>query len=185
MKIRFSKKAIDYSLVMLFIVIVSVPVLYSRMTSKLEDTKQTMGEQQGMLLRAPYDKEDTINYVEKAAQDALPNIINEIEQTLPGQTCEKTSETIRKTFNKHLDAYIKAFNQRSYTKIPENNYDIYIEGNKIHAIATMPVQKLIAKPGTQLNSIGTMWFAPSFTITMQTQKLTTAIETKKQACATI
>ncbi len=49
----------------------------------------------------------------------------------------------------------------------------------------MPVQKLIAKPGTQLNSIGTMWFAPSFTITMQTQKLTTAIETKKQACATI
>jgi len=183
-----NKKAVDYSLIMLFIVIVAVPVLYSRMTAKIEDTKQVMGEEQAMLLRMPYDKEDTINFVEKSAQLALPGILAELEKTIPGQPCEGIYDTIKSTFNKHLDNYIKSFNQRSYTKIPENNYEIYIEGNNIHAIAVLPVKKLIAKPGTELNSIGTMWFAPSFTITpdpAQYQRALTAIEAKKQACATI
>ncbi|MBW2969854.1 hypothetical protein KY319_01900 [Candidatus Woesearchaeota archaeon] len=185
-----SKKASAlYSVILLFIVIVALPVLYWRMTSEVETTKETIGETQVILLRAPYAKEDTINYVEKAAELELPKILKEIEAEVTAQNCNKnTADTINEVFNKHLNVYIDDFNKKSYTKIPKNNYDIYIEGNNIHAIATIPVEKTLARPGTQLTTIGKMWFSPSFTITTTSpefQKMTTAIEAKKQACATI
>lgn len=178
-----------YALIILFTVIVAMPVLYWRMTAEIETTKATIGETQNILLSAPYNKEDTINFVQKTAELELPKILKEIETAIKIQICGKnTADTINEVFNKHLDVYIEDFNKKSYTKIPKDNYDIYIEGNNIHAIATIPVEKTLAKPGTELTTIGKMWFAPSFTIKAtipEFQTTLTTIEAKKQACATI
>ena len=187
-KLRFSKKAIDYSLVMLFIVIVTIPILYWRMTSKIEETKKTIGEDQATLLGATYDKEDLTNYLEKAVQITMPEVLKEVSKTngyltqacggnidSGGITCSVVNtatsicrpniiETFNTHFNKQLDEYIKKFNDKSSTKIPTNNYEAYIEGNNINAIAIIPVQKSITKPEMELQPIGTIWFSPSFTV---------------------
>ncbi len=187
-RIFSSKRAMDYSLIILFIVIVTMPVLYWRMTSKMELTKKTIGEDQAIMLRAPYDKEDTTNYVEKSAQLSMPEILGAMAlangySTPPcggthdkgGKKCaiintgtkickSNTLEAFTSYFNLYLDNYIKAYNAKSYTQLPTNNYDVHVEGNNIHAIATLPVTKGLAKRGTELDTIGTMWFAPSFTV---------------------
>ncbi|MEM3154636.1 MAG: hypothetical protein QW165_03680 [Candidatus Woesearchaeota archaeon] len=152
------KGAVDYSWIMFFIVIIVLPVLYFRMTTQVETTKQAIGEDQAILLASTYAKEDIINYLEKAAQLELPTILKEAP-------LNSSPEKFNEAFNKHLNPYIKAFNVRSFTKIPENNYEVYIEGKNIHAISILPIKKNIAKPPTELTSLGTMWFAPSFTIT--------------------
>ena len=184
----------DYALIMLFVVIVTLPVLYVRMTSEVEDTKKTIGENQAIILQAPYDKEDMINYVEKSAELVLPNVLTSVsngngfveascggEFVEGGGTCSIINTpasiidicqpdilgTFTHHFNKELDKYIEAYNDRAFTKIPKNNYDVYIDGNDINAIATVPVEKGLAKRGTELSTIGKMWFAPSFTITAE------------------
>ncbi len=184
-----NKKALDYSLIMLFIVLVAIPVLYWRMTSKVDETKKAIGEDQIIILRAPYDKEDTINYIEKSASLSMPEIIgatalaNGFSTPPPcggtfdhgGRTCAIANigtqicrpsvlDTLAGFFNLYVDNYIDAYNVQSFTKLTKNNYDIYVEGNNIHAIATLPVKKGLAKKGKELDTIGTMWFAPSFTI---------------------
>jgi hypothetical protein len=188
MKIFFSKKALDYSLIILFIVIVTIPVLYWRMTSKVEETKKAMGEGQAILLRAPYAKEDTITYIQKAAELEIQAILTEASTEIPKLSCDANiMDTFNKIFNEHLSSYIKEYNRNSQAKLPENNYEIYLEGNNIHSIAILPVKKSIAKPPGELEVIGTMWFAPSFTITIkkeqtQYQNVITAMNQKLQAC---
>ncbi len=188
-----NKKAdiMDYALIMLFTVMVVLPVLYWRMTSEVDQTKQSIGENQAILLKAPYDKEDMINYAEKSAQLALPDVLANVAKkngflkepcggtTTAGCAIINTPanildicqpdiiETFTYHFNKELDVYIGAYNARAFTQIPTSNYDIHIEGNKINAIATLPVEKNLAQKGTELSAIGKMWFAPSFTITAQ------------------
>ncbi len=179
-----------YSLIMMFIVIVALPVLYLRLTSKSTEMKKSLGDSQAILLNAPYDKEDIINYIEKSAELELPNILAELERTVPTQVCgTNLQDIITVSFNKHLDPYIKAYNARAYTQIPENNYEVYIEGNNIHAIAALPIKKGLAKPGTELATIGTIWFAPSFTVlssdTASFQRTIATLDTKAQACGIV
>ncbi len=185
-----NKKGYEYSLIMIFIVIVALPVLYLRLTSKSAEMKKSLGDSQAILLNAPYDKEDIINYIEKSVQLELPNILAEIERTVPTQACgTNIQDSINGAFNRHLDPYIKAYNTRAYTKIPENNYEVYIEGNSMHAIAALPIKKGLAKLGTELATIGTIWFAPSFTVsatdTASFQRTIATLDSKSQACGIV
>lgn len=186
---KLSKKGAQYlPLFLLFMVLMAVPILYWRLSVKMEETKKAVSEDQLILLSAPYDKEDVINYVEKAAQQSMPEILSAIAlangySTPPcggtldsgGKECAvvntgtkicrpNTAETLSGNLNLYVDNYIKEYNAKSFTKIPTNNYEASIEGNNIHAIAILPVKKMLTIKGTELDAIGTMWFAPSFTI---------------------
>lgn len=184
-----NKRAAQYlPLFLLFMVLMAVPILYWRLSVKMDETKKAVSEDQLILLSAPYDKEDTINYAEKAAQLSMPEILGAMAlangySTPPcGGTLDSTgkkcaivntgtnicrpsiTDTLSGYFNLYVDNYIKEFNAKSFTKLPTNNYEVYIEGNNIHAIAILPVTKSLTIKGTELDAIGTMWFAPSFTI---------------------
>jgi hypothetical protein len=176
-----NRKALDYSLAIMFIVIVALPLLYWRMNTKIEVAKETMGEDQILFLQQPYDKEDIISYIEKSAELAMEDITKGAEQLK--QDCTKdTNERIAGIFNKKLDTYIKAYNKRSTVKIPENNYELYINGNDINAIAILPIEKPISRLGREIDALGTIWFAPSFTT--QSEKLASIANTLAQKCTT-
>lgn len=178
------KRAMDYSLIMLMIVIIVMPVLYMRMTTKVEETKQKIGNDQAILLTAPYDKEDIINYIQKSAEQALPEILPEAQNSITD--CQDPIKKITQIFNKHLDKYIDAYNKQSYTKLEKNNYELYLDNEGIHAIAINSLKKTLTIQGTELNQIGTIWFAPSFTIksTPQYNQLLGTITAKIQECKT-
>ena len=141
-----NKKAIDYSLIMLFIVLVAIPVLYWRMTTKVELMKKTFGDDQLIILNGPYDKEDIINFVKKSADLAAPVVLKKTAESngyvnspcggthnYKGKTCAiinqntqicppNTLEVFTHYFNQELDKYIQAHNELSITKIPLNSY---------------------------------------------------------------
>lgn len=180
------KKALDYSLIMLFIVLVTLPVLYMRLTTKVDETKQTIGEIQSAIITAPYDKEETINYIQKSAETEMTNIIATARQKLATEGCNKNPRDIfTEQFNDNLNKYLTSYNQRAYLQLPLNNYETYIEGNNVHAIALQPIKKNLALTGKELQPIGAIWFAPSFTITITSptfQTLKTEMQQKTQSC---
>jgi len=148
------KAAVEYPTILMLIVIVTLPYLFLQLHSKVTETK-TIGDAQLIMLGAPYSKEDIINYLQESAKLTL-------SETL--KACG-TPQSMTDKFNQEMNTYINAFNAKSpITKIPTNNYELYIDGKKIYAIAILPVEKKLAKHGTELDSIGTMWFAPSFTV---------------------
>ncbi len=175
-------------LFLLFMVLMAVPILYWRLSVKMDETKKAVSEDQLILLSAPYDKEDVINYAEKAAQLSMPEILGAMAlangySTPPcggtldsgGKKCAivnagtnicrpSITDTLSGYLNLYVDNYMKEFNAKSFTKMPTNNYEVHIEGNNIHAISILPIKKSLTMKGTELDAIGTMWFAPSFTI---------------------
>jgi hypothetical protein len=187
---KLSKKAAQFTpLFLMFMVLMALPILFWRLSVKIDETKQQIGEDQLVLLAAPYDKEDTINYVEKAGYLIIPEVLAEVAKTNgflaapcggtidsgttkcaiinkdSFQVCRpEIMETLNAHFNKKLDEYIEAFNEKSFTKLPTNNYETFVEGKNIHAIALLPVKKGLAIKGRELDTLGTMWFAPSFTV---------------------
>ncbi len=192
MKMLHSKKGLDFAAAMIIIVMITLPIIAVQVLKDVEDTKNQIGENQAVLSRAPYVKEDIINYAQKAGELSIQDVLAKVsttngflEQPCGGTTTEGTmtcaiintqtklteickpdiTKILTTSLNKELDKYIITFNSRSYTKMPLNNYDFYIEDGNIHAIATLPVEKGLAKKGTELDTIGKMWFAPSFTIT--------------------
>ena len=184
-----NKRAAQYlPLFLLFMVLMAVPILYWRLSVKMDETKKAVSEDQLILLSAPYDKEDTINYAEKSAQLSMPEILGAMAlangySTPPcggtldsgGKKCAivntgtnicrpSITDTLSGYLNLYVDNYIKEFNAKSFTKLPTNNYETFVEGKNIHAIALLPVKKGLAIKGRELDTLGTMWFAPSFTV---------------------
>jgi len=156
-KLRFSKKGLDYAVSMMIVVIIIMPILLLQMNAKITEAGK-IGDAQIIMLRTPYVKEDIINYLQKSAELSLAEIT---KACAPGSIV-----TLTKKFNQEMDKYINEFNAKSpIMKIPTNNYELYIDGKNINAIAILPVEKKLSSPGTELDAIGTMWFAPSFTIT--------------------
>jgi hypothetical protein len=173
---RMNKKAVDYSIILLLTVMISIPVLYWRMTTTLDATAQDLQQNLEPILKTPYDKDEIIVYVKTAAEIETENILAEIERSTKAQPCERnTHEAITEIFNTKLNPYIKEYNAKTQTQIPTDNYDLYIEPQKINAIATIPVEK-------KIQTTGTIWFAPSFTITADTQRILNSIQTKRQRC---
>jgi len=154
------KKGLDYAVSMMIVVIIVMPILLLQMNSKITESGK-IGDAQIIMLRTPYVKEDIVNYLQKSAEVSLAEIT---KACAPGSIV-----TLTKKFNQEMDKYISEFNAKSpITKIPTNNYELYIDGKNINAIAMLPVEKKLSSPGTELDAIGRMWFAPSFTITAPT-----------------
>ncbi len=148
-----NKRGLDYSLGLMYTVIIVLPFVIVVLITQSTATTKLIGDSQQAMLRVPYVKEDVITYLEKSAELILPDI-------MPACAIGFTQR-----FNQEMDKYIDAYNAKSpVTKIPKNNYELHIEGRNIHAIAILPVQKSITKRGYELDSLGTIWFAPSFTV---------------------
>jgi hypothetical protein len=148
-----NKKGLDYAISMLLVVLIVLPFLFVQLTSKVAETKKTLGETEAMLLKAPYVKENIITYLEKSAELSLPDIL---AACTTGMTAP---------FNRELDKYVDAYNVVSLTtKIPKNNYELYVEGKNIHAIAILPVKHDLNLKGLTYANLGSIWFAPSFTV---------------------
>jgi len=156
-KLRFSKRGLDYALSMIVVVVMALSFLFLQLTTKVAENKTTLGDTEMALLKAPYVKENIITYLEKSAELSMPDVL----------TACTTGLTPR--FNQELDKYIDAYNAQSpVTKIPKNNYELYLEGKNIHAIAILPVKQDLTLKGLVLENIGHIWFAPSFTIDTKT-----------------
>lgn len=152
-----NRKGLDYAVSMMFIVIIVLPFLFVQLQTKTVETNTRIGESQAVMLRAPYLKEDVITYLQKSAELSLPDILS------------MCSTSITKKFNQEINKYIDTYNTKSpVTKIPKDNYELYIEGKNIHAIAILPVQQGLHERGMTYTAIGTLWFAPSFTVSTNT-----------------
>lgn len=160
-KLRFSRRGLDYALSMMVVVVISLSFLFLQLTTKVENSKRTLGDTEMALMKAPYMKENLITYLEKSAELSLPEVL---------AAC---STGLTPKFNQELDKYIDAYNAQSpVTKIPKNNYELYIEDKNIHAIAILPVKQDLTLKGLELENIGNIWFAPSFTISASTDQST-------------
>lgn len=148
-----NKKGLNYPLSLMVTVIIVLPFVIVMLTTRSAETTKLIGDSQQAMLRVPYVKEDVITYLEKSAELIIPDIMS------------YCTIGLSQRFNQEMDKYIDAYNAKSpVTKIPKNNYELYMEGKNVHAIAILPVQKSITKRGYELDSLGTMWFAPSFTV---------------------
>jgi hypothetical protein len=152
-----NKRGLDYAISMMLVVIIVLPFLFLQLTSKVAETKKSFAEVEAAFLKAPYSKENIITYLEKSAELSLPGILS---------NCQAG---ITNSLNQELDKYIDAYNAKSpTTKLPKNNYELYIEGRNIHAIAILPVRHDLTLKGMTYENVGTIWFAPSFTIDTKT-----------------
>lgn len=152
-----NKKGLDYAISMMLVVIIVLPFLFIQLTSKVAETKKTFAEVEAAFLKAPYVKENIITYLEKSAELSLPSILASCPAGVTGK------------FNQELDKYIDAYNVKSpTTKLPKSNYELYIEGKNIHAIAIIPVKHDLTLKEMTYENVGTIWFAPSFTISTTT-----------------
>jgi hypothetical protein len=152
-----NKKGLDYAISMMLVVIIVLPFLFIQLTSKAAETKKSFAEVEAAFLKAPYVKENILTYLEKSAELSLPSILASCSTAITG------------IFNQELDKYIDAYNAKSSTtKMPKNNYELYIEGKNIHAIAILPVKHDLTLKGMTYENVGTIWFAPSFTLDTKT-----------------
>ncbi len=202
---KMNKKGVEYSLIMLFTVMVALSVLYWRISETGKIKEEYLGASQIAILTAPYEKANIIRYAEISAEKEISQILRDITAENgyaidpPGGTyidactiinTNSELKTINKpnvqkaitaAFNARLNPYLNTYNTKVSNIFPLDNYEIVIEDDKINAIALMPIQKPlqthaititgermygIAVPTTEAlkEKSGTMWFAPSFTI---------------------
>jgi len=175
------KAQLNYSVIILFTVIVTLPILFVKLTTEIEDSKQTIGETQTAILITPYEKENIIIFLQKSAEQRLEKIKTQTLLELESTDCQQNlNDLFTQNFNKNLDVSVKEHNEKTFITIPLNNYETYIEKGKIHAIALTPINMPIKTQSTI--EIGKIWFYPSFTIETNTDEIDTIIKQEIENC---
>ena len=153
------KGAIDYSLILTIIVLISLVTLWLQVGEKFQAVQRNIGDSQTSLLRINSERQFISSFVTSAARYSMDKTIIQLRndcQLLNSKSDPRTlikpdmSGKITNTFNTHMDNYIRAYNAKRKMTLPLSNYELYFEREKVLGAALypniLPLEDVVGRP---------------------------------------